>query len=323
MAAKPLRAGLSWLAPAGAAACVAALVAAMLLGDAAWRAWLAAAFPWVSAPIGALAVLMIMRLTPGDWAEELGPFMEAETLLLPLGALLILPILVEAGRIYPWSSAAQSTAFRALYLTQPMFIGRTVVWYAVLSAFGFLMVLRQAPSAVVACMGLLLLPLLGDVIATDWLLSLDPAFASSGFGLYVLDIQMLTAFSLAVIALTLSGRPIQRPGIIGGLLLTLLLLWGYFAFMHFVITWSDNLPPGVRWYQRRGGPWSVVMWVVSASRVVPTFLLFFRSVRRRPRALGVLSAAVVAGSVLESGWLALPAAAPPASGLDIALFALA
>lgn len=313
----------AWIAPAGAVACLAALVATALMPDAAWRAWLGAAFLWASAPIGALAVLMIMRLTPGDWAEELGPFIEAQTLLLPVGALLIVPVLVMAGRLYGWTDEPAKTAFRAAYLSQPMFIARTVVWYAVLFGLAFLLILRPGRSAAVACIGLVLLPILGDVISTDWLLSLDSEFASSGFGLYVLDIQMLTAFALMIIALTLSGRGVQRPGIIGGLLLTLLLLWGYFAFVQFVITWSDNLPPGVRWYQRRGGAWTPVMWVVAASRIIPTFLLFFQTIRRSPRMLRILSVAVVLGSVLEAAWLTLPASQPAATAADVVLFAFA
>jgi len=313
----------SWLTPAGAVACLIVLAAAALLDGGGWRAWLGAAFLWASIPIGALAVLMIMRLTPGDWSEELGPFMEAQALLLPLGALLIAPVLVETARIYPWTAQPATTAFRASYLSAPMFIGRTVAWYVLLFALAFLLVLRQRRSTPTACIGLVLLPLLGDVIATDWLLSLDPQYASSGFGLYVLDIQMLSAFAVVVIALTLSARPVLRPGIIGGVLLTLLLFWSYLAFTHFVITWSDNLPPGVRWYQRRGGPWAVVIWLAAATRIVPTFLLFFPSIRRSRRMLGALATAVVAGSMLECAWLVLPAAAPAATAPDVALFVVA
>ena len=314
---------LGWIAPAGAAACLLALIAAALLPAAAWRAWLGAAFLWASIPIGALTVLMIMRLAPGDWSEELGPFMEAQSLLLPVGALLIAPVLAEASRIYAWTHQPATSGFRAAYLSQPMFIARSVIWYAVLFGLAFLLILRGRPSKAVACIGLVLVPVLGTVISTDWLLSLDADFASSGFGLYVLDIQMLTAFALMVIALTLSGRRVQRPGIIGALLLTLLLFWSYLAFMHFVITWSDNLPPGVSWYQRRGGPWGPVMWVVAASRLIPTFLLFFQTIRRSPRMLRTLSIAVVLGSVLESAWLTLPAAAPSAGAAEVVLFAFA
>jgi hypothetical protein len=274
-------------------------------------------------PIGALALLMIMRLAPGDWSEELGPFMEAQVLILPLGALLILPVLAETGALYAWTHESQSTPFRAAYLSQAGFIARTVVWYAILITLAALLLQRPGRSVPVACIGLALVAVFGTFISTDWLLSLDADFASSGFGLYVLDIQMLTAFACMTIALTASGRTIQRPGVLGAVFLCLLLFWGYLAFTHYVITWSDNLPPGVAWYQRRGGPWSLVMWVVAASRLIPTFLLFFQVIRRSPRMLRLLSLAVVAGSVLESGWLTLPAAAPSAGAADIVLFLFA
>lgn len=313
----------AWTFPAGAAACLLALLATALLPAAAWRAWLGSSFLWASMPIGALTILMIMRLAPGDWSEELGPFMEAQSLLLPLSALLILPVLFETGQLYAWTGQAQQTAFRAAYLSQPMFVLRTVVWYAILFALAFVLILRGRRAVPIACLGLVFVPVFGALVSTDWLLSLDPEFASSGFGLYVLDIQMLTAFALMVIALTLTGRPIERPGILGALLLTLLLFWGYLAFMQFVITWSDNLPPGVRWYQRRGGQWALVMWVIAASRLVPAFLLFFQTIRRSRRMLRVLSAVVVLGSVLEAGWLTLPASAPAAGWAEVALFAFA
>lgn len=324
MAANALPGRYAWLGPAGAAACLAALVVAALLPAPAWRAWLGAAFLWASMPIGALALLMIMRLTPGDWSEELGPFMEAQTLLLPLSALLMLPVLVEIGRIYPWPHTPQPTAFRAGWLAEPTFIARTIAWYLLLGVLAGLLVLRGGRSTVTACVGLILVPTFGTFIATDWLLSLDPDFASSGFGLYVLEVQMLTAFALTLAALAASGREVRRPGILGALLLCLLLVWSYLAFMHFVITWSDNLPPGVRWYQRRGGGWGLVMWAVAASRLIPTFLLFFQTIRRSPRALLAICGLIVAGSALEAAWLTLPAAGTgPAGTAEVALFAFA
>jgi hypothetical protein len=65
------------------------------------------------------------------------------------------------------------------------------------------------------------------------------------------------------------------------------------------------------------------MWAVAASRLIPTFLLLFQTVRRSPRMLRILSVAVVLGSVLESAWLTLPAARPAATALDVVLFAFA
>jgi len=317
-----MRASLPWLAPAGAVVCGLALVAAALMPPDAWRAWLGAAFLWASTSIGALTLLMIMRLAPGDWSAELGPFMQAQTLLLPLGALLMIPVLAETARLYPWTHETLRTPFRIAWLSTPFFIARSIVWYAVLLALAWRLVMRDGAVAT-ASIGLVLLPVMGIAIADDWLLSLDPDFASSGFALYVLAIQTLTAFALMLAALVVSGRTIARPGILAALLLTQLLFWDYLAFVHYLITWSDNLPSGVAWYQRRRGPWTIVMWLVGASRVVPTFLLFFQAIRHSPRALLRLSVAVIAGSVLEAAWLALPAADPPATWSDSVLFAVA
>jgi hypothetical protein len=65
------------------------------------------------------------------------------------------------------------------------------------------------------------------------------------------------------------------------------------------------------------------MWVVAASRIVPTFLLFFQAIRRSARMLRRLSLAIIAGSVLELAWLTLPAAPPAAGPAAVALFGFA
>src|SRR3569623_1071024 len=112
---------------------------------------------------------MIMRLAPGDWSLELGPFMEAQVQLLPHGALLILPVLAETGSLYAWTHQTQATAFRAAYLSQAGFIGRTVVWYSILLGLAALLLLRPGRSVPVACIGLVLVTVFGTCIATDWL----------------------------------------------------------------------------------------------------------------------------------------------------------
>lgn len=313
------------LALAGLAGCGAALVLAAVLPPTAWRAWLAAAFVCGAAPIGAMALLMTMRLIPGDWAQELGPFMEAGVLLLPLCAALLVPVLVEVGAIYPWTAEQAPTAFKAAWLSPLFFAVRTILWFALLIGLAFLLVVRGVTAPAVPSLGVVLFPTLGTFVAFDWVLSLDPKFASSGFGLYVICIQALSAMALALAALVASGLTIRRPGILGGVLLSLLLLWVYFAFMHYLIVWSENLPAGVRWYQRRSGGWGLVMWVIAATRLAPAFLLFFRAVRKNPPRLLVLSLVVLGGTVLEAAWLILPAdgAGRSATPLDGALYGLA
>jgi hypothetical protein len=319
---KDLRAG-AGLAAAGVIGCLAAMGLALVADGAAWRAWLGASVLWASAPIGALVLLMIMRLVPGAWTQDLAPALERLALLIAPAALVFLPVLFVLGRIYAWP--ADDTAFRSAYLSSPGYGLRTIVWFAALAGLAFVLVVRRAGGAAVASIGLIAFLPFATLISTDWLLSLDAGYASSGFALYVTSAQVLQAFALAVVLGAMNGVRPQRTGLLAGLLLTLLLLWTYFLFMPYFITWSDNLPAGVRWYHRRTeGGWGWVMPVIAASRLVAIAGLLFKAVRNSRRALVTLSALVLAGAVLEMAWLALPAPPPLAavSWRDVALYGL-
>src|SRR6476646_7185926 len=86
----------------GAVACVLALGLVFVDTRAALGGWLVAAV-WIgSVPIGALGLLMMMRMIPGPWRDELAPTTERLLLLMPLAALAMVPVLIGIGRLYPW-----------------------------------------------------------------------------------------------------------------------------------------------------------------------------------------------------------------------------
>ncbi|HEY3800866.1 MAG TPA: hypothetical protein VGL58_21135 [Caulobacteraceae bacterium] len=308
----PERAWRNWRVLGGGAAAVllAVLVACAIVGGAAWRAWLGAAFLVISLPVGALGLIMTMRLVPGAWAREASPILEAETLLAPVGALTLLPVLVALPALYGWVREPQTTAFRAAWLTPAGFVAVTVAWLVILFALAALLARRPDAPRAVSCVGLILFLVFGTFAATDWVQSLDAAFNSSGFGLYIICLQILLALSSAIVFGLARPEGLPRQGILGGLLLTVLLLWGYLDFMPFFISWSADVPAAAVWYLRRGaGVWGDVAWLVAACRFVPAFLLLFRGVRNNRRWLLGVSAAVTAGAVPEVAWLVLPA--PP------------
>jgi hypothetical protein len=312
----------AWVAGAGALATAAALVWAVAQGGAAWRGWLAAAVLAVSAPAGAAALGLMIRLIPGGWR---GPF-EAPVAglcrLWPLGVMALLPVLAAAGAIYPWAGEPQPGAFRGAYLSTPFFIVRGLVWLALVAGLAELVV-RRAGGAAAASVGLIAFTLLGSMAAVDLLMSLDPRFNSSGFGLYVLCLQMTFALSLAILVPAGAGG-LQAPGTLGAVLLTALLLWTYFAFMQHVIVWSGDLPSGADWYLTRGRRgWRALIWAVAATRLVPLAVLLFPRARGDLRVLRGLAWAVVIGTPGEVAWLALPSRLDPAGLPDLAAFGLA
>jgi len=313
------------LALGGGLICALVLAAAWFAPEAAMRAWLAAAFFSTSMPMAALMLLMMMRLIPGAWDIEMMVATEAACLLVPLGALAFVPVLIGLRNLYPWTGQEQETAFRAAYLSTAFFAARTVLWFALLFGLTVLLIRRRTWSVPVSCLGLIVFSLGGTVVTTDWLMTLDPEFRSSGFGLYALSVQACIAVAgIVIVALLSSGHRICSPAVLGGLLLTAVLLWAYFSYMQYVIIWSSDFPPLVRWYlERAQGFWSVMLWIFALVHAFAAALLILPPILRRPRILLGLAWAILAGKVLECAWVVLPAGGREASLSACGLFIMA
>lgn len=291
----------------GAGACALALVLSTVDVRAALGGWLVAAVLWSGVPIGALGLLMMMKLVPGSWREELVPWTERVLPLLLLAGLAMLPVLVGLSSLYEWARV-DPNGVRVVYLSPWLFVLRTVAFYATAMALAFALLARPALATVLSSAGLIVFVLFDTTMAVDWLMSLDTRFHSSGFGLYVLSIQFTVALAVILVLRLSDADPGENTGMLGGLLLTALLLWAYLAFMQYFILWSGNLPQGVKWYQRRGeGAWAVIEYAIAAGQLLPLFLLFFTPVRQGRFWLISLSLLVLLAKGLEVAWLVLPA----------------
>ncbi len=287
---------------AGAGACAIALALIALDPSAALAGWLTG-FAFCSAvPIGALILLMMLRLIPGAWREELGPVAESALGLLAPVALTLLPILIGMPALYRWVHS------NGVYLSPWFFILRSLIFIVMLALLAWLLLQRRAWSVAVAAAGLMATVLYAHVIAVDWLMSLDPNFHSSGFGLYVLSIQMVIALA-ALVLMRLRNDPAEmRSNILGGLLLTVLLLSIYFAYMQYFILWSGDLPQGVAWYLQRGsGIWALAAYGWSALEAGAVLALIFPPIRHSRRALIAIAIVILIGKAIELAWLVLPA----------------
>lgn len=281
--------------------CAVALLAALLDAHAALAGWLAAFVLASCLPLGALCLAMLLRIVPGGWRKELGESATEATSLLPGLPILALPIVIGMAWLFPWF-AGGLRGFKSIYLTPAFFGIRVLAILAGATALGVL--LRATGRASLAIGGLIAFVILHGILAVDLVLSLDPEFHSSGFGLYFLGLQMLTALALLVLK---RRSKAENPALLGVLLLTALLFWAYLSFMPYFIAWSSNLVPGVKWYRLRGsGIWAVPEYAMIALRLVPALLLLFPPVRRSRPWLRGLSCAILLGSAIEAAWLVLP-----------------
>lgn len=299
--------------------CVLALLAVLIDARAALAGWLAALVLVSSVPLGALCLLMMVRIIPGSWRMELMEPCRVAVALAPALVLVALPVVIGMPWLFAWFDGGLG-GFKGIYLA-PVFYGVRVL-AILIGAAALGVALLSTASYRLAIVGLIAFVLLHGLLAVDLVLSLTPDYHSSGFGLYLLGVQALTA--LAVV--TLWGLPgASDPSLYGKLMMTGLLFWAYFSFMQYFILWSGNLVPGAKWFAIRAhGIWAGAEYLIAALRLLPGLLLFFPPIRASRSWLQRLSIATLVGTAIEAAWLVLPSAgASPSIGLSAYLLAVA
>lgn len=277
--------------------------------------------------LGAMANLMLHNVTGGPWfAAVRAPFLAA-TRLVPLAALLGLPILFAVRAIYPWAQGGGTA-----WLSPAFFVARSIVYLAVWTALALL--LRANGGKGLSAVGLIVHTFTVSLAAVDWIGSLVPQWYSTAFGLIVGTGQMLGAMALAVAFAGLRGPLRRGPEAhgtfidLGNLLLMYVLLWAYLAYSEFLIIWVGNLPREIAWYVPRlqTGWFGLGVFLVVVHFFAPLVILLFRAVKRAPALLGSVAALLLAAHVADVYWLIAPSVRPQAFSIawgDVAALAVA
>ncbi len=277
-----------------------------------YRAWLAAVMAMAAWPLGSLALLLVHSLTGGRWGDALRPALLAGVATLPLLLPASLPLLIGAGRLYPWVAAHGALA-NGFYLNPAFAVLRWVAYWVVWFGLGGWVWRRAAgPLRPLAAPGLLLLAATVTFAAIDGAESLDPHFNSSIWGMLTAASFGLDAFAAAVaVTLLLAPPDTAARRDLARLLLGLAILWAYLEFMQALIVWESDLPAEAAWYLPRVAPgWD---WVAGAVAILhfaaPFFLLLAPRAQASRRVPAVAAGLVLVGGGLRWCWVVLPAGA--------------
>ncbi|MBV8495270.1 MAG: hypothetical protein JO361_00665 [Gammaproteobacteria bacterium] len=275
---------------------------------------------------GSLALLEVHALTGGEWGEHLRPQLLAAAQVLPLQAVLVLPILLGLRTLYPWAdpaALAHDALLRAQewYLDPEFFVLRAVgyfaLWLTFLVLFGRWSRDPARSSAIVplAAVGLIAYALSTLLAGADWAMSLLPHWHSSTFGLSLATGWMLAAAALAVLRLMRTGddAPLPAPGAgvlhdLGNLLLMFVLAWSYLAFMQYLTIWSADQPAETAWYLPRtmtSWRWLAAL-LIAGHFAVPFAVLLSRRAKRRRSWLASIAALLLLAQLADALWLVVP-----------------
>ncbi|KAA5541805.1 hypothetical protein FYK55_16475 [Roseiconus nitratireducens] len=322
-----------WIAVA-AGAVVSVLLGWLTSWENFFLAYLAAVLlPW-SLSVGSLAWLLTISLTGGRWGIAIWPALVTHARLMPLVALLFVPWAIGIDQVYPWSAddyftRFENTSHRQWFYQTPFFLLRTVGYFALWSVLAW--AVRRGGSgggesgnqddgfatvrggSLVAGIGLVATVLSVTWACIDWIMSIDPFFASTLFGIWIGSGAMLAALA-ASIATRCFAVKVEKPetvlGDLSGMLLAMLMLWAYFSWSQFLIMWSGDLPIEAQYYLVRSrGLWAIITPAVALlGFAVPFLCLLSYRFKRTAKWVGVLAISLIVVRGVELCWIVLPAA---------------
>ena len=295
------------------------------------QSYLIAYMVWIGISLGSLSLLMVQYLSGGAWGLVARRVFEASTRTLPLMALLFIPIAMNVKTLYKWAKpeAASDPLIHAkeAYLNVEFFYIRVVIYFVIWMGLTFILnkwskdqdeTAPQPPGPadrkfrVLAGPGMVLHVLAITFMSVDFVMSLDPHFYSTIFGVLILGGQGLStlAFTILVLQGLSNSKPIsevidaERFHDFGKLMLAFVMLWAYFNVSQLLIIWSANLPEEIPWYiERLGGhwaPWAVVVLV--GHFVLPFILLLSRDLKRHGRVLSRVAFLVLVMRIIDFVW---------------------
>jgi hypothetical protein len=322
----------------GVVATLLLIVGAFLNRPQFFRSYLVGFTFWIGITVGSLALLMLQHLTGGAWGLVIRRVLEASTRTLPLMVLLFVPIVLGLKQIYPWTDAAVMGRTHALqqkaaqYLNPTFFTLRAAVYFAIWSLAAIILnwlsqQQDREPSRrvrkwlqMVSGPGLVLLVLAVTFAAIDWVMSLDPAWFSTIFGLIFVASWALSALAFTTLTMTWLARRepmnavLQRSHFhdLGNLTLALVMLWTYFAFSQYLIIWSANLPEETVWYvaRKHGGWGAIALAIVILQFAFPFLTLLSRATKRSSQKLALLAVLILAMRIVDVIWLVEPTYSP-------------
>ena len=316
---------------------------------------------WLSIALGALGFVIFHHAVRAGWSVVVRRLAEHFMTALPVLGLLFLPILVglfvpgvhgeEETWLFHWTHAEGDAIVQAKsgYLNTTFFIIRAAVcfglWILMVRFFRAKSIGQDAagdPKLTRAAqwwapLSTLAFALTLTIAAIDWMMSLDPHWYSTIFGVYyfagcvigVNAVLALTSMWLQKHGLLRNVVTVEHYHDLGKYVWSFTIFWAYIGFSQYMLIWYANIPEETMWYgYRMEGSWFYVALFLAAGHfVVPFFGMMSRHIKRNPKTLKLGALWMLFVHWVDMYWLIQPvythhhgSHSPPFSPVDVLAF---
>ena len=297
---------------------------------------------WVfclSISLGSLFFVLIQHLTKARWSVVVRRVPEALMWTFPILLILAGPLVYGMHDLYHWTHSElmdpTSPEFDELvygkrqYLNTPFFLVRLLFYFVVWTFVSYRLYtlsLKQdvnsdrnipAEQRKVSAYGLVLFAVTVAFASFDLLMSLDPHWFSTIFGVYFFAGGFVSALALTALTYAIMQRGGgMLNGVVnqehyhdlGKLLFGFTVFWTYIAFSQYMLIWYGNLPEETIWYRHRlEGNWRIHSWALLICHfIIPFIVLLPRSAKRTLPVLSFMCVWMLVMHWFDYHWLAMP-----------------
>ncbi len=313
-----------------------------------WHSYLTAFMFVLALGLGGLFFVIVQHVSRAGWSIVVRRVAEHVMITLPVVGLFgFLIIYLGAHDLYAWShekvliETAEGLALRpisedpmlsakASYLNEGRLQIAYIIYYVIWSglAIAFWKWSGDQDTAAdplplakrmrtISAPGVVLFALSMTFGAFDLMMSLDPHWFSTMWGVWYFAGMAVTIHSLLALILALLQRGGHLRGIVtpehyhdlGKYMFGFTVFWAYITFSQYFLQWYADIPEETHWFSYRGhGQWLTLAFVIIAGRfVIPWFILFLRSIKRNPGQLAIMAAFIISMEFVELFWVVHPA----------------
>lgn len=281
--------------------------------------------------VGSLFLVALEYVSGAVWSTLFRRVSEALSSLIIFLPLIVIPLLFNVNDVFHWThpNPADKTMMKqAPYLNINFFIIRVFGFCLIWMFFHYAIVKNsvkqdkthdQALTRKNIKLGVIFIPLFAFTIsftAIDWLMSLEPKWFSTIFGVYYFSGTVLSALAAAtIIIVLLSERGYFIAGItpdhyysLGALLFAFINFWAYIAFSQFLLIWYANLPEETIWFLARWqGNWKIIsVGLIFVHFIIPYFGLLSQPSKMNPKRLLAMSVWILFAHYYDLFLLTMP-----------------
>lgn len=283
-------------------------------------------------------MVMLHHITRSSWATPMRRIAESFSANMYIWAIFVIPIVLGIHNLFHWSHIEvldpanmeydKILKGKSAYLNVPFFIGRQILYFAIWGFLGYRLhkisvdmdktgdwglttLLRK-----ISAPGILLFALSIAFAGFDWLMSLDPHWFSTMFGVYFFAMSFQAFWPVMILTIFFLQRNNILKNTIGKVHIYDLGAWffaftvfyAYIAFSQFLLIYYANLPEETLWfYHRMEGGYKYIMYGILLFRfVLPFLVLLNRSAKYNRTVLAIMSVIVLFVHFAELYWIIMP-----------------